>query len=69
MALANEESISMRKHYANFRIWTRPRQEFTEYIFGRLGLADGLCRDSEQPSDNCLKLHDTDGFHSRAPEP
>jgi len=39
MALADEKSILMQKHCANFRVCTRPKG-FTDDIFGRSGVAD-----------------------------
>jgi len=38
MALADEKSILMQKHCANFRVCTRPKG-FTDDIFGRSGVA------------------------------
>jgi hypothetical protein len=46
MALANDKSIPMHKHLLTFVSALGLTMEFTDDIFGRSGVADGLCRDS-----------------------
>ena len=62
MALADEKSILMQKHCANFRVCTRPKG-FTDDIFGRSGVADASA--ASESKLLLSKLGGTDGYQHR----